>query len=143
MDLELVGDLVGGQLVRAALAHHRRASEVLRGHGLYVGQEMILLSLRAQDGMTQSELAARHGVDLSTITRMVQRMERRGYLERRPDPEDARVSRVFLTPHGQDLCAPAWEMWQTLEAQLTAALDPTERKQLHHLLATVAANLER
>lgn len=79
MDLKLTGHMVSGQLVRANLAHVRAFTERLKDMGLYLGQELILLSLQEENGMTQSQLAARHCVDLSTITKVIQRMERAEY----------------------------------------------------------------
>ena len=142
MDLDLVGHLIGGQLVRAAKAHHRVASEQLKQLGLYVGQETLLISLQNEDGVAQSDLAARHDLDLSTITKVVQRMERSGLVERRADPGDARVSRVYLTARGRELGEPARQLWLDLEQQLTQGLSEAERLLLHRLLATVATNLE-
>jgi DNA-binding MarR family transcriptional regulator len=143
MDLILVGHLIGGQLVRAEKAHHRLGSEWLKRVGLYTGQEMLLLSLRSEDGMTQSQLASRNCLDLSTITKVVQRMERAGLVQRRVDLDDARISRVYLTEQGRALCEPAWQMWLDLEQRLTEGLTEAERVLLHRLLATVATNLER
>jgi MarR family transcriptional regulator, organic hydroperoxide resistance regulator len=142
MDLDLVGHLIGGQLVRAAKAHHRVGSERLKQLGLYVGQETLLISLQNEDGMAQSDLAARHNLDLSTITKVVQRMERSGLVERRADPQDARVSRVYLTARGRELVEPARQLWLDLEQQLTQGLSEAERLLLHRLLASVATNLE-
>ena len=143
MDLTLVGHLIGGQLVRAEKAHNRLGSEWLKRVGLYTGQEMLLLSLRSEDGMTQSQLASRSCLDLSTITKVVQRMERAGLVQRRVDLDDARISRVYLTEQGRVLCEPSWQMWLDLEQQLTQGLTEAERVLLHRLLATVATNLER
>lgn len=143
MDLTLVGHLIGGQLVRAEKAHHRLGSERLKQIGLYTGQEMLLLSLRSEDGMTQSQLASRSCLDLSTITKVVQRMERAGLVQRRVDLDDARISRVYLTEQGRALCEPSWQMWLDLEQRLTEGLTEAERVLLHRLLATVATNLER
>ncbi|GHO98443.1 hypothetical protein KSF_084910 [Reticulibacter mediterranei] len=143
MDLTIVGHLIGGQLVRAEKAHHRLGSERLKQIGLYTGQEMLLLSLRSEDGMTQSQLASRNCLDLSTITKVVQRMERAGLVQRRADSDDARISRVYLTEQGRALCEPAWQMWLDLEQQLTEGLTEAERVLLHRLLATIATNLER
>lgn len=142
MDLEIVGHLIGGQLVRAEKAHERLGSEQLKSMGLYIGQEMLLLSLQSEDGMTQSQLASRNRLDLSTITKVVQRMERAGLVQRRADPDDARISRVYLTEQGRALCEPAWQMWLDLEQRLTAGLTEAERVLLHRLLATIAKNLE-
>jgi DNA-binding MarR family transcriptional regulator len=143
MDLDLVGHLIGGQLVRAEKAHERAASEQLKRMGLYIGQEMLLLSLQKEDGMTQSQLATRQDVDLSTITKVVQRMERAGLVSRRADLDDARISRVYLTEKGRSLCEPGWQMWLDLEKQLTQGLTEAERVLLYRLLATIAANLEQ
>ncbi|GHO45926.1 MarR family winged helix-turn-helix transcriptional regulator [Ktedonospora formicarum] len=143
MDLTHVGHLISGQLVRACRAHNRAASERLKQLDLYVGQEMLLLSLQGKDGLTQSELASIHGVDLSTITKVVQRMERAGLVERRSDAHDARISRVYLTEQGRSLCEPSWQMWLDLEEQLTQGLTESERILLRRLLETVATNLER
>lgn len=143
MDLDLVGHMIGGQLVRAEKAHQRLGSERLKQMGLYVGQEMLLLSLQKEDGVTQSQLATIHDVDLSTITKVVQRMERAGLVERRADLDDARISRVYLTEQGRSLCEPAWQMWLDLEKQLTQGLTETERILLRRLLETIATNLEQ
>ncbi|EFH79896.1 MarR family winged helix-turn-helix transcriptional regulator [Ktedonobacter racemifer] len=143
MDLTLVGHLIGGQLIRAGRAHNRVASMRLKHINLYVGQEMLLLSLQREDGLTQSELATIHNVDLSTITKVVQRIERAGLVERRADSNDARISRVYLTEQGRSLCEPSWQMWQDLEKQLTQGLTEAECILLRRLLETVATNLER
>lgn len=142
MDLDLVGHLIGGQLVRAEKAHERYGSERLKQLGLYIGQEMLLLTLQQEDGMTQSQLASKQDVDLSTITKVVQRMERAGLVERRADLDDARISRVYLTERGRSLCEPAWHMWLALEKRLTQGLTEPEQVLLHRLLATIATNLE-
>jgi DNA-binding MarR family transcriptional regulator len=142
MDLKLTGHMVSGQLVRADLALARVFTERLKSMGLYLGQELILLALQQENGMTQSQLAARHCVDLSTITKVVQRMERAELVLRRADPDDARISRVYLTEKGRNLCEPCWQVWIDLEQQLTQGLSEAERVLLHRLLSVIASNME-
>ena len=72
---------------------------------------------------------------------MLQRMERAGLIERRPDPEDARVSLVYLTERGRALEQPVLEVWKQLEAQTVAGLSATEQALLRRLLMQVSANL--
>jgi DNA-binding MarR family transcriptional regulator len=110
--------------------------------GLYLGQELLLLALQQENGMTQSQLAARHSVDLSTITKVVQRMERAELVLRRADPDDARVSRVYLTEKGRNLCEPCWQIWIDLEQQLMQGLSEAEQVLLHRLLSVIASNME-
>src|SRR5437879_3524601 len=142
MDLKLTGHMVSGQLVRANLALARTFTERLKGMGLYLGQELILLALQEENGMTQSQFAARHCVDLSTITKVIQRMERAELVVRRADLDDARISRVYLTAKGRDLCEPCWQVWMDLEQQLTQGLSEAERVLLHRLLSVIASNME-
>ena len=142
MDLKLTGHMVSGQLVRANLALTRAFTERLKGMGLYLGQELILLSLQEENGMTQSQLAARHCVDLSTITKVIQRMERAELVVRQTDLDDARISRVYLTEKGRNLCAACWQVWMDLEQQLTQGLSEAERVLLHRLLSVIASNME-
>jgi DNA-binding MarR family transcriptional regulator len=143
INLKITGHLLGGQLVRAEKAHERAASERLKEMGLYLSQELVLLSLEKEDGMTQSHLAANHDVDISTITKVVHRMERAGFVSCRPDLDDARISRVYLTKKGRSLCAPSWQMWLDLDEQLTRGLTEAEKVLLYRLLSIVASNLEQ
>ena len=53
--------------------------------------------LNSAQGITHSELAHRMRVSPETVTNMLQRMEKTGFVERRPGAEDQRVSRVYLT----------------------------------------------
>ncbi len=143
MDITLVSHLISGQLVRASKAHNRAASERLKQHNLHIGQEMLLLSLKRDNGIIQSELAKIHGVDQSTITKVVQRMERSGLVERRTDMNDSRVSRVYLSDKGHSFCEPAWQLWLDLEKQLTEGLTEAECILLLRLLKIIATNLEK
>ena len=68
-------------------------------------------------------------------------MEHAGLIERRPDPEDARISRVYLTERGRALEQPVLEVWKDLEAHTVAGLSATEQALLRRLLMQVSANL--
>jgi MarR family transcriptional regulator, organic hydroperoxide resistance regulator len=136
-----IRDSLGFQLLLAHKAHRARAEAALNQLGLHTGQEMLLLRLWSEEGIPQSLLAAAMGVEPPTATKMLQRMERAGLIERRPDPDDARISRVYLTPRGRALEQPVLEVWKQLEAQTVAGLSPTEQALLRRLLMQVAANL--
>src|SRR6266568_9229478 len=90
-------------VARVALIHRTRVSAYLSKHNLYVGQEMLLKCLWNRDGLSQKEIADLMGIQAATATRMVIRMERSGFVERRTDPEDQRVSCVYLTDLGRSL----------------------------------------
>lgn len=52
--------------------------------------------LDRKEGLTQTELAAELELGVATVGRLVERLEARGFIERRPDPIDARVKRLFI-----------------------------------------------
>lgn len=53
------------------------------------------------DNITQAELAARVGLDASTLVRLVDLLERHGFIRRQVDPADRRARRILLTSAGQ------------------------------------------
>jgi MarR family transcriptional regulator, organic hydroperoxide resistance regulator len=102
---------------------------------VHVGQDRLLLELYAEDGLSQSELIARLGVEAPTVTGTVQRLERDGLLRREPDPANRRISRVYLTDEGRALEGSIRAAWLAIEERLLADLDEGERDELLALLA--------
>jgi DNA-binding MarR family transcriptional regulator len=132
---------IGFQIVSIYRAHRKLAEEAFGKLGIYPGQEMILLHLWLEEGIPQSQIAASLKVEPPTATKMLQRMERAGLIERRPDPRDARTSLVYLTERGRALEQPVLDAWKQLEDQTIANLSLTEQTLLYRLLAQVWANL--
>ena len=76
-----------------------------RNYGLTRAQGVILARLHRQPGISQIELAAICEVEPITIGRLVDRLETRGLIERRPDPQDRRVRRLHLLPAAGEMIA--------------------------------------
>ncbi len=72
-----------------------------RLHGLTRAQWVILIRLDRQPGLSQKELAEILEVEPITVARLVDRLEARGMVERRPDPRDRRIWRLHLLPPSQ------------------------------------------
>jgi MarR family transcriptional regulator, organic hydroperoxide resistance regulator len=138
-----IQETVGYLLARVGRAHRAGVSTRLAEVGLHVGQEMVLVYLWDQDGRSQTELAERLEVEPPTLTRMLSRMERCGFVERRRDPEDGRIFRVYLTPEGRALREPVEAGWMEVEDRAFANLTLEERLLLRRLLLQVRANLKR
>lgn len=62
----------------------------------------VLLSLWNEDGLKANELGKRAGLEPSTMTGLLDRMERDGLVKREPDPNDRRAHRIHLTQGGVD-----------------------------------------
>lgn len=137
-----IQETVSYAIAQLCKAHRNTVDAALRQVGnLHVGQEMILLQLWDADGLTQTQLAERLCVEAPTITKMLQRMEGEGMIVRRPDAEDARVSRVYV---GQQGCAARTDVecaWAAVEQRLTRGMTTEERLLFRRLLLQARANL--
>jgi DNA-binding MarR family transcriptional regulator len=136
-----IQDYIGFQLLQAHRAHRQRAEAAFSKLGIHTGQEMILMQLWIEEGVSQSQLAACMNVEPPTATKMLQRMERSGLIERRADSEDARVARVYLTERGRELEQPVLDVWRQLEAETVAEMSQIEQVLLRRLLMQVYENL--
>jgi DNA-binding MarR family transcriptional regulator len=121
--------------------HRSRAQQLFETLGLYRGQPALLHVLWLEEGLTQAELAARMRLTPATLTRMVQRMEKAGFVRRAPDPADQRVLRVFLTGRGQAVRGEVERVFLQMEAETFAGLDESERSVLRGLLLRLRENL--
>ncbi|MGE5405433.1 MAG: MarR family winged helix-turn-helix transcriptional regulator [Candidatus Saccharibacteria bacterium] len=71
--------------------------------GINLAQSFVLFSLLENDGLTLTEVGARSKIENSTLTTMVDRLEKDGLVERRLDPQDRRMVRLFITDQGREL----------------------------------------
>src|SRR5579863_7948877 len=74
------------------------ADKRARAHGMTRAQWVLLIWLERQPGLSQKELAEILEVEPITVARLIDRLEARGMVERRPDPKDRRIWRLHLLP---------------------------------------------
>ena len=101
-----------------------RFDQWARGYGLTSAQGVILVRLERQPGLSQNEMAAICEVEPITVGRLVDRLEARGLIERRPDPSDRRVRRLHLLPSAKPVLADIQAYKAELTDMLTAGLKP-------------------
>ncbi|MEV4896604.1 MarR family transcriptional regulator [Nonomuraea sp. NPDC055795] len=121
-------------LIKITKVHRYRVAAELTELGLHVGQEMLLNQLWREDGLSQSELIARLGVEPPTVTKTIQRLERAGFVRRTPDPKRPRLSHVHLTEAGKALRAPVEEIWERNDREVLAQLAPEDRATMVRLV---------
>ncbi|MFJ2259894.1 MarR family winged helix-turn-helix transcriptional regulator [Streptomyces sp. NPDC087844] len=102
-------------IFQLARTHRGHAAAMLRALNLHPGQELLLMQLFDRDEQTQSELLEGVGLDHSTVSKSLRRMQEAGLLIREPSAHDRRVLVVRLTDAGRALRAPITEVWRTLE----------------------------
>lgn len=110
--------------------------------GLSTGVFPIMVHLWDQDGLTQKELVDRVGIEQATMANTLARMERDGLIKRRPDAEDRRVRRAWLTQHGKALQDPALAVAMAQNATVLAGLSDQEQRQIVQLISKAIHTFE-
>ncbi len=126
-----IGVALWGRLARFYERQMRLAAAHLHAWNLSAAQFDVLATVGRHEGMTQQELAERLLVTQGNITQLLDKLERRGLLQRCPD---GRTKRLMLTDAGRQLhddVVPAQERFQ---GQQFAPLSPAEQHQLLMLL---------
>jgi DNA-binding MarR family transcriptional regulator len=119
------------------------ADKRARAHGMTRAQWVILVRVERQPGLSQKELAEVMEVEPITVARLIDRMERRGIVERRPDPKDRRVWRLHLCPSATPLLGELHEARTALARMITGDLDMDAIEQLTETLMTMKATLNQ
>ncbi|MCF8460673.1 MAG: MarR family transcriptional regulator [Flavobacteriales bacterium] len=70
-------------------------------HDVSAASGFVLLNIDVENGTPATKIAPALGMEPRSLTRMLKTMEDKGYLERRSDPTDGRVMRIFLTEEGK------------------------------------------
>jgi len=120
---------------------HARVHTLYEALGLYRGQPRMLRVLWEQEGLTHTELSRRLQVQPATITKMLQRMEKAGFVVRKHDPDDQRVSRVYLTQAGRAVREDVQQVWRKLEEEAFAGFTEEESVLLRQFFLRIRANL--
>ena len=96
---------IGSLILRLIQAGKQNTSAVSREFGLTAPQSYLLIQLDPATPLTMVALAAAKDCDPSNITGLVDKLEAKGYIQRRPDPHDRRVKMIVLTDAGSKVRA--------------------------------------
>ncbi|MCA9047935.1 MAG: MarR family transcriptional regulator [Planctomycetaceae bacterium] len=96
-----LGDSLAMHLRAAYFSIRRTALARLAASGATIDQVVVMTLLAAEPALTQREIVERTFSDPSTIRAMLVLLEKRGWVQRNSDPQDARVRRVSLTTEGR------------------------------------------
>ena len=128
-------------IFRVARLHRLVAGSFLRDAGLYPGQEVLMMALWQNGEQRQADLIKTLGLDPSTVTKMLQRLEQSGFVTRKPSTADRRTVIVDATRAGHALRAQVEQLWRRLEGVTTAGLTEEERDAVMDLLERIESNL--
>jgi DNA-binding MarR family transcriptional regulator len=129
-------------LTQAARSMRTVLTRNLTASGLYAGQDGVILALAASDGLPAGTLAQKLGVKAPTMTRTIGRMEAQGFVERRTDAADARLTKVYLTEAGRNSVAEITSSAAACGELATRGFSEKEVRSLVRLLRAIDGNLQ-
>ncbi|WP_295138985.1 MarR family transcriptional regulator [uncultured Reyranella sp.] len=114
----------------------------VRGIGLTRAQWLVLTRLYRRPGASQTELADMLEIDRASAGRMIDRMQKNGWVERRADSEDRRINRLYLTADARRAHKEMWTIAEDTVDDALAPLSAAERDQFTRLAARVKVQLQ-
>jgi MarR family transcriptional regulator for hemolysin len=114
----------------------------VRRLGLTRSQWLVINRLHRRPGATQSELAEMLEVEKATAGRMVDRMEKKGWIVRRPDASDRRVNRLHLTEEAELIQVQLAQIAERTVDDALALLSASEKDQFSEAMRRVKRRLQ-
>jgi DNA-binding MarR family transcriptional regulator len=133
---------IGKLLRRSHLAFSRMFRERLKEHGVSFSEFVHLERLWGDDGLNQTELSRRVGIETASSTTVLNALEKRRYIRRERDERDRRNVRVFLEPAGAKLETTLLECAAGINAIAREGLTRADIAEFFRIMSVIAANLE-
>jgi DNA-binding MarR family transcriptional regulator len=137
VDTAYLQSLMGYNARRAALSIIELFLERLAPYGLKPVDFSVLSTILHNPGVTSRQLCSALNLLPPNLVGLIQTLEARGLIERKPHPHDGRAMGLHTTPKGQELMEQAEQTATELEIEKTAKLTPAQRKTLLTLLQKI------
>jgi DNA-binding MarR family transcriptional regulator len=102
----------------------------------------VLAALRERDGRRMGDLSATTSIEVSTLTRLVDSMEKKGLVARRRDPQDSRVVLLYVAPSGKQLTRRILPIAERYEKVALKGFGAAEADALKTALRRLYANMD-
>ena len=135
--IDPIGYLIGDVSRMIRTVYDRRVEPL----GLTRAQWRVMTRLNRLESCTQTELATALEIEKPTLGKLIERLEVKGWVDRRADPNDARAKRLFQTPAARPVLADMHKEAEDVVAGIFAGLDGEEAARLHAMLDHIKRNL--
>ena len=113
----------------------------VRSLGLTRAQWVVIARIHRHPGLSQTEIADLLEIEKATAGRLIDRMEAKGWLERRADPNDRRINRLHLTDVSRRMHALIWPVAEAKVGDALSDLSTSEQRTLAKLMRRVKQQL--
>ncbi|HVX72144.1 MAG TPA: MarR family transcriptional regulator [Devosia sp.] len=132
---------IGFLVHEVARLFRRRFEDEARSHGVTLPQWRVLAQIHKNEGISQVSLAGCIDTDPMTLSGILDRLEKRGLVERYPDPNDSRAKLARLSEDGETLVRTARNVGRELYDTALAGLDEAQRAEITNGLIHIRNNL--
>ncbi|WP_243129614.1 MULTISPECIES: MarR family transcriptional regulator [Clostridium] len=134
---------VQGVFFQAVRLAFTRSHILLGEKGIHPGQQHVLLKLLKKNGQSQKDLAKDMGIKPATVTVMLTRMEKGELIERKKDDNDQRITRIFITKKGKEVCEEVKKIGKQVEEECFENFTIEEKVLFRRLLMQIRDNLTK
>lgn len=117
-------------------------NQAISEEGIFSGQQDVLFTLVENEGITLGDLAKRLNVSVASASVSVKRMEKSGFIKKRPDKNDARIIRLYPTEKAKNAPENIKSKMNVLESRLSKNMSKEEILLLSDLLDRAILNID-
>lgn len=135
-------DSLGFLLSQLGFVAARRFHQAMKPVGIDPPHFLVLRFLAGMEGVSQQAMSERLQIPPSRMVAVIDHLEERGLVERRPNPADRRARALYLTAAGREMLGRAMQAAMAHEMSIGATLPTEERRQVIALLQKLAAEMD-
>ena len=137
---EALGHFMG----RTTRAMSRMLQNVINneGYDITIEQWVIIANLNRKNGQFQQQLADNTYKNKTSVTRMINALQKKGFVERISDQKDLRQKRIFLTQKGTQLYEQLRPLAMQVQEKATRGIDSDEMEYCKNILLKIYDNIE-
>lgn len=132
-------DSVGWVMQRLAKQLNEKMSNRLITLDLTVTQFAVMMTVLEGGGLTQAEIGQRFGLPAYAITRVLNVLEERGFVERRAHPSSRRAFNIFASAEGEKLGPELFAIVQAVNSDFMAPLPAQDREEFRRMITQLLA----
>ena len=144
VDMEIkLEDSVNHRIATLAILLKRQVLRIIAKNNLNVtpDQWVVMYYLWQEDGLTIGEIACRTKKDFANVTRIIEKLEKLGYVSKRKSEKDSRSSNVFILPKGESIKDKIHGCWNESTEIALKGISEDEQLVLMNLIEKIENNI--
>lgn len=134
----IVENTIFYKLNRLIVKIKKNMAKELKPYDVTLEQWSLLTRLWKEDGVSQTVLAVKTNKDLPTVTRSLNKLIKKGLIEKRDNPKDSRASVICLTKAGKELEIPLDSIAKEVELKITNSMEAVELEEFKKLMKNIS-----